>query len=710
MKTRIFTLLMAFLTMVGNAVWGQTQVSISTETELRDFAKRVNENTDNSIRWNVTLEANIDLGGKDTPWTPIRQFRGTFDGGNHIISGLYIENTKASAGFFERSQNGDIKNLTIQGEITNCTGYIGGFSGQHSGTMINCHNEVNITVNSFQIYQGTLGTMIVGGLSGNGATFENCTNSGNITINIPESSNGELIAAGGIAGNGGTYITNCYNSGTITINGNNGKVEKILIGGVMGQLNGKLENCYNTGNIEIKNLSLEGGDPYALIGGVIGRCEDFITIAEGMILHCYNTGNISIPADLSSENLVMVGGLLGASINGVTVSDSYYLKQENIIAIGFGSNTEKNVESRENSAFQDGTVAYELRKAGGNYGQDLHSNTPAESPTLLCFTPDDAVYKLTLNYESYDETAAAEQYANSGYLNLPELEENAGWYDNDGNLYTSESAISEDITLYAQKKTAHMITITDTEGGTVASDKTTAIVGETITLTVTTDEGYTFGGLSVVGTEAIETTLTGENIYTFTMPDADVTVTAQFTKNEEPTDPDEGDDEQGGIVPDAPKYYNIYEDEICEGVTLEFSRDVVKEGQSVLVTVTVDEEFDATDLTLKFKRALFGYWEDLTLTPTENPNEYIIENIYTDIYVRAEGAVPTGIESIESAKVYTKDGSIYVYTPTEEQVQIISASGAIVKNETQVGLKQYTGLQRGIYIICIDEARFKVRL
>ena len=157
-------------------------------------------------------------------------------------------------------------------------------------------------------------------------------------------------------------------------------------------------------------------------------------------------------------------------------------------------------------------------------------------------------------------------------------------------------------------------------------------------------------------------------------------------------------------------YYNIYEDEICEGVTLEFSRDVVREGQSVVVTVKVDEEFDVTKMTLKFKRALFGYWEDLTLTPTENPNEYIIKNIYTDIYVRAEGAVPTGIEAIDGAKVYTKDGSLFVQTPQQEQVRIISITGAIVKNEQQVGLKQYTGLQRGVYVVMVGDQVFKVRI
>ena len=238
--------------------------------------------------------------------------------------------------------------------------------------------------------------------------------------------------------------------------------------------------------------------------------------------------------------------------------------------------------------------------------------------------------------------------------------------------------------------------------------------GETITVTVNNAEAEGTVVVTQANGKPVEVSKDEEtNVYTFTMPEANVIINADFAKEEEqePEQPGgEGDDNPGGIVPDAPKYYNIYEDEICEGVTVEFSRDVVKEGQSVLVTVTVDEEFDATKMALKFKRSLFGYWEDLTLTPTENPNEYIIENIYTDIYVRAEGAVPTGIESIDGAKVYTKDGSIYVQTPKQEQVQIISASGAVLKNEQQVGLKQYTGLQRGIYIICIDEARFKVRL
>ena len=149
--------------------------------------------------------------------------------------------------------------------------------------------------------------------------------------------------------------------------------------------------------------------------------------------------------------------------------------------------------------------------------------------------------------------------------------------------------------------------------------------------------------------------------------------------------------------------------EECEGVTVETSTNVVREGTSMTFTIEVAEGYTAENMVVKYKRSMFGYWETATL---DEDGTYRIQNIYTDIYIMVEGVAeenPTGIESIEGAKVYTKDGSIYVYTPTEEEVTIISMSGAVLKNEQQVGLKQYTGLQRGVYIICIGEQRFKVR-
>ena len=178
---------------------------------------------------------------------------------------------------------------------------------------------------------------------------------------------------------------------------------------------------------------------------------------------------------------------------------------------------------------------------------------------------------------------------------------------------------------------------------------------------------------------------------------------------------DPNKDNQGdGIHIDRPKkYYNIYIDTICPGLNVEVSKDVVQEGHQVSAYLTIQAECDTTGMRFEYKRGLFGYWKDLKKLEGVQPGEYIIKNIYTDIYIRALDATlpeeePTGIEDVEGAKAYAKDGSIYVYTPSREQVTIISMSGAIIKNEEQVGLQSYS-VSRGIYIVRIGDKVFKLK-
>ena len=175
-------------------------------------------------------------------------------------------------------------------------------------------------------------------------------------------------------------------------------------------------------------------------------------------------------------------------------------------------------------------------------------------------------------------------------------------------------------------------------------------------------------------------------------------ITVKEKEEEEPEEP---------VTPDYPDYYNIYVEE-CEGVTVETSTNVVREGNSMSFTVEVAEGYTAENMTVKVKRSLFGYTD--VIVPNEE-GKYEIRNIWTEIYITVEGVekeTPTGIEEITGVKVYTKDGSLYVQTPKQEEVRIISISGAVIKNETQIGLKRYD-LPRGIYIICIGEERVKVR-
>ena len=166
-------------------------------------------------------------------------------------------------------------------------------------------------------------------------------------------------------------------------------------------------------------------------------------------------------------------------------------------------------------------------------------------------------------------------------------------------------------------------------------------------------------------------------------------------------------------VPDPISYYNIYVEDVCDGVEISTSKQVVREGGSITVYVEKDTaNYTFDNFKVYYKRSYYGGWEELK--EGTQPGEYPIKNIWTHIYIKAEGAEekedPTGIEQVEGVKVYTKDGSLYVQTPQREQVIIVSMSGAVVKNEEQIGLKQYHGLQPGIYIVRVGDRAYKLRL
>ena len=163
----------------------------------------------------------------------------------------------------------------------------------------------------------------------------------------------------------------------------------------------------------------------------------------------------------------------------------------------------------------------------------------------------------------------------------------------------------------------------------------------------------------------------------------------------------------------TPLYYNIQFEDICEGVDASLSKGVVKEGNQVSVYVEVEEGYDAENLKVLFKRSLYGYWEEVE--EGVQPGEYIIYNVYNDIYVKIEGVEkieieeePTGMSNIESTKVYAQNGNLYVYTSQPQEVMIITMNGTILKRERQEGLRSYS-LPKGVYIICIGEERYKVR-
>ena len=100
----------------------------------------------------------------------------------------------------------------------------------------------------------------------------------------------------------------------------------------------------------------------------------------------------------------------------------------------------------------------------------------------------------------------------------------------EGNLYLGGygfTASSVDLIYKSAVNIAEMST------GTVTADKTKALEGETVTLTVTPNGNYELGTLTVTDATGAAVSTSGSNgTYSFTMPATAVTVSATFTKNE----------------------------------------------------------------------------------------------------------------------------------------------------------------------------------
>ena len=192
----------------------------------------------------------------------------------------------------------------------------------------------------------------------------------------------------------------------------------------------------------------------------------------------------------------------------------------------------------------------------------------------------------------------------------------------------------------------------------------------------------------------------------------DIVITVNPGKDDDDDDHNPGHGGSTGGINRPAKYYNIYVDTAAtsDGVELSLSKDVVKEGNQVSVYIDkILEGYNAENMKVQIKRSLYGYWEEIE--ESVQPGEYVIYNIYHDIYVKVTDVVKddaTGIEDVEGVKAYAKDGSIYVYTPNREEVTIISMSGAIIKHEEQVGLQSYS-VSRGIYIVRIGDKVFKLK-
>lgn len=156
--------------------------------------------------------------------------------------------------------------------------------------------------------------------------------------------------------------------------------------------------------------------------------------------------------------------------------------------------------------------------------------------------------------------------------------------------------------------------------------------------------------------------------------------------------------------------HHVYADitATSEGLYLDATRHKVADEGDTKVFLYVKKGFETKDARYLFKRGLKGEWEDLV--PGIEQNTFEVTNIEEDIYLKGIDAIYTGTEGVDGViQVYTKDGSLYVYTAQPEEISVISMTGVTVKRTQQTGLQSYP-LNQGIYVVLVGEQVFKVRV
>lgn len=514
-------------TMKGNGTQ-ESPYQIEDAKDLIEFARRVNDNdpiNEKEGELNAWAELKKDIDLENTSWTPIaynyeHPYSGTFDGNNHTISGLSINNSSTNYGYFGLfgavGEGGTVTNLTVEGSITvnsgsnvraggvvasndgdvsNCTSevaitveaniaYIGGIIGSNAGNVSNCTNKTDITA--------TANTAYIGGVIGfNGGSLTNCSNSGAVE-GTGQTANGAYV--GGIVGsNSHTEIVmgsveNCYNTGTVTATGSNA-----VAGGVAGINLKTVSSCYNTGTVTGTTTA----------GGVVG--ENIYGTSPGTpgtVTSCYNIGKVTAPSEGAT-----IGGVVGANSNGTingTVNGCYYLNTVAGSAIGDSSGTSENVASKTTEEFASGEVAWLLQDALGEnadqaWGQKLSGETPDEYPVLTSDTSK-KVYQVT--FKDSGSTFATD-YANSGDTATKPTDPTqtgytfGGWYSDesltdDWNFDTD--TVTDDITLHA-KWNMNQYTVTfNTNGGSAVKEQEIDYGGKVTKPEAPTQTGYTFAG------------------------------------------------------------------------------------------------------------------------------------------------------------------------------------------------------------------------
>ncbi len=233
-------------------------------------------------------------------------FSGTFNGGNYMISNLFINRpTQTEVGLFGETGGTLIQNVNLVDQNIIGKDYVAGIAGSlYMGRIINSSSNgsirgaTNVGGICGDTFHGTIldsfnlgsaeGVTYVGGICGYGSgdLISNSSNSGSII---------GITNVGGIVGysNNSISIRSSFNSGSVT--------GTDYVGGILGYSeNALIRNTYNLGSIT--------GRSY--VGGISG--------ISPMIYTSYNVGQVT-------GTVEYIGGLIGEIVIGSVMTNTFSL-------------------------------------------------------------------------------------------------------------------------------------------------------------------------------------------------------------------------------------------------------------------------------------------------------------------------------------------------------------------------------------------------
>ena len=274
---------------VSYEITGAENYSVFPTSAVVTTAQELTEAFANSVNI-IELGADITLEGE---WTPVgnaeKPWYGVFDGKNHTISNLTINNSDYTAFIAYTAEGTTIKNLIFDNVAINSSKY---------GAALVCVAEKNTTIENVTVSGKVNATSYAAGI-----VLMNNDDDDNVIIK--KCVNNAAVAskrAGGIAAwvTGGSTIEEVVNNGDIT--------GEISACGITNRIQGSIKNAKNYGDI-VGN----GTEPSSGIAGI----QTGVSTYE----YCYNYGSVKTTADNPNAS---AAGILGQAPSSSSVATLNY--------------------------------------------------------------------------------------------------------------------------------------------------------------------------------------------------------------------------------------------------------------------------------------------------------------------------------------------------------------------------------------------------